>query len=190
MDREKVKDKLKKLKAIAERGVGGEKETAMKIYKELLEKYQIEEAEAIAEVVTLHWFTYRTELEEDLLTQIFYMVTGSPSYHHYTGKYKRRKKRGCDCTEIEAAEIKLLFSFYRAELERELEAFLMAFKQGNNLYPDKSARCYKESDGAGRELTDEERRMLKKAGAYSMFLDKRKPPRAMIGDGQQEDEEE
>ncbi len=182
MTKEQAADKLKKLKALAERGVGGERESALKLYHKLLEKYQIDEGEILEERVTLHWFSYKTELEEDLLTQIFYKVTGSPSYHHYTGNYSRRKKRGCNCTEIEAVEIKMLFDFYRQELKRELEAFLIAFKQGNNLYPDKNARCYQEYDGPDRELEGEELRKYKKAAWFRQVLDKRTPPRALIGE--------
>ena len=166
MTKEQAADKLKKLKALAERGVGGERESALKLYHKLLEKYQI----------------------EDLLTQIFYKVTGSPSYHHYTGNYSRRKKRGCNCTEIEAVEIKMLFDFYRQELKRELEAFLIAFKQGNNLYPDKNARCYQEYDGPDRELEGEELRKYKKAAWFRQVLDKRTPPRALIGETGEEEE--
>lgn len=187
MDREQAAEKLKKIKALAERGVGGEKETAMRMYRELMEKYQIEEAEVLEDYVSLHWFGYKTELEEDLLTQIFYKVTGSSLYHHYTGSYKRRKKRGCDCTELEAVEIKLLFDFYKEELKRELEAFMLAFRYGNNLFPDKTARCYKKCDGPDIERSDEERRMMKKAGAYSMFMDKNRPPRALLGEMEEED---
>lgn len=187
MDREQAAEKLKKIKALAERGVGGEKETAMRMYRELMEKYQIEEAEVLEDLVETHWFGYANDMEEDLLTQIFYKVTGSATYRHYTGKYSRRKKRGCDCTELEAVEIKLLFDFYRGELEKELEAFMTAFKYGNRLYPDKTARCYKEYDGPEREKTDEEKRMMKKAGAYSMFMDKNQPPRALLGEMEEED---
>lgn len=182
MTREQAAEKLKKIKALAERGVGGEKETAMKMYRELMEKYGIEDDEAIEDPVTKHWFSYSTELEKELLTQIFYKVTGSPSYYVYTGKYSRRKKRGCDCTELEAAEIKLLFAFYCEELQRELEVFWIAFKQGNHLYPDKTARCYEEHDGQTREITEEERRKYLKAGAFRMFMDKRNPPRALLGE--------
>ena len=120
MDRAQAAEKLKKIKALAERGVGGEKETAMRMYRELMEKYQIEEADVLEDYVSLHWFGYKTELEEDLLTRIFYKVTGSCSYHHYTGSYKRRKKRGCDCTELEAVEIKLLFDFYKPSIHKAL----------------------------------------------------------------------
>lgn len=187
MDREQAAEKLKKIKALAERGVDGEKKGAMQMYRKLMEKYQIEEAEVLEDYVSVHWFGYKTELEEDLLTQIFYKVTGSCSYQIYTGPYKRRKKRGCECTELEAVEIKLLFDFYREELKRELEAFMIAFRNGNDLFPDKTARCYKEYDGPDIEWTDEERRMMKKAGFYSMFLDKRKPPRALLGEMEEED---
>lgn len=187
MDREQAAEKLKKIKALAERGVGGEKETAMRMYRELMEKHQIEEAEVLEDLVEIHWFSYSNDLEEDLLTQIFYKVTGSATYRCYTGRCSRRKKRGCDCTELEAVEIKLLFDFYKEELKQEMEAFMMAFKYGNRLYPDKTARCYKEYDGPEQEKTDEERRMMKKAGAYGMFMDKNQPPRALLGEMEEED---
>lgn len=189
MEHDRIAEKLKKIKALADRGVGGEKETAMRMYEELKARYEIKDEEIMLDTVSLHWFGYNGELEEDLLTQIFYKVTGSASYHVYTGKYKRRKKRGCDCTEIEAAEIKLLFSFYKEELKRELRTFMITFRSGNNLYPDETARCYIENDNIPeREKTAEEKRELKKAAFYRMLLDKREPPRAMIGEDQEDEE--
>lgn len=188
MTREQAAEKLKKLKALADRGVGGERESALNLYHKLLEKYQIDEGEILEERVTLHWFSYKTELEEELLTRIFYKVTGSLSYQLYTGRYSRRKKRGCNCTEIEAVEIKMLFEFYRQELKRELEGFLLAFYQGNNIFPDKNARCYEKYDGPERELEGEELRKYKKAAWYGLMLDKRTPPRALIGETGEEKE--
>lgn len=188
MTREQAEEKLKKIKALAERGVDGEKDGAEKVYRELMKKYQIEEAEVLEDRVTLHWFGYSDNLEEDLLTQIFYKVTGSPTYQRYTGKYSRRKKRGCECTELEAIEIKMLFNFYKGELKREMGAFLIAFNSKNDLFPDKNARCYKEYDGPTRERTDEEKRMMKKAAFYREFLDGRKPPCALLGEMEEEDE--
>lgn len=123
IQRDKIAAKLKKIKALAERGVGGEKETAMRMYEDLKARYELEDEEIMLDAVTLHWFGYADELEERVLRWIFYKVTGDASYHIYTGKYSRRKKRGCDCTEIEAAEITLLYNFYKEELKRELEAF-------------------------------------------------------------------
>lgn len=190
IQREKIAEKLKKIKALAERGVGGEKETAMRMYEELKARYEIEDEEIMLDAVTLHWFSYSTQQEKTLLHQIFYKVTGDTSYHVYTGKYSRRKKLGHDCTEIEAAEIILQFSFYKAELQREYEAFWIAFKCGNRLFPDKDARCYKEEDDdrPEPERSDEEKRMLKKAAWYSEMMDKRKPPRALLGEAEVEED--
>lgn len=155
--------------------------------EELKARYEIEDEEITLDEVTLHWFSYKNDLEEDLLTQIFYMVTGSASYRRYTGSYSRRKKRGCDCTEVEAAEITLYFNFYKEELKREMEAFMAGFKFKNNLFPDENARCYQEHKGEERERTDEENRMLKKAAFFAGFMDGNQPPRALIGEPEEED---
>lgn len=50
MTKEQVRRKLKALKALAERGVGGEKETAKRLYEELKKKYGTpKETVAVAE---------------------------------------------------------------------------------------------------------------------------------------------
>lgn len=182
IQREKVLDKLGKIKALAERGVGGEKETALRMYEELCRKYEISEDEAEAALMKQEkrWFGYSTPLEEELLLQIFYKVTGSMESYIYTGKYSRRKKRGCVCTELEAAEIQLLFNFYREKMKEELKVFMIAFKQKNNLFPDETARAYKEYDGPERQLTEEEERRYKKAAFMGMSMDYYTPPKAAI----------
>ena len=43
MTKEQAEKKLKALKVLAERGVGGERETAKRLYKKLKKKYEIEE---------------------------------------------------------------------------------------------------------------------------------------------------
>ena len=52
IQREKVAEKLKKIKALAERGVGGEKETAMRMYEDLKARYEIEDEEIMLDAVT------------------------------------------------------------------------------------------------------------------------------------------
>ena len=180
IQREKALEKLRKIKALAERGVGGEKETAMRMYEDLCKKYNVSEDEAELAQLEKRWFSYSTKLEEELLLQIFYKVTGDSAHYVYTGKYGRRKKRGCVCTELEAVEIELLFNFYKKEMENELKAFMIAFKQKNNLYPDKTERAYKENDGPERELTEEEERKYRKAAFMQMVMDGRTPPKAAI----------
>lgn len=182
IQREKVLEKLGKIKELAERGVGGEKETAARMYEEMCRKYNIsdDEAEIALQKLEKRWFSYSTQLEKELLIQIFYKVTGDEKSYRYAGKYSRRKKCGCECTALEAEEIELLFNFYREEMKRELEVFMIAFKQKNNLFPDETARAYKEHDGPERELTEEELRKYKKAVFMRQFMDRNTPPKAAI----------
>ena len=79
MDDNKLEAKLLKIKALAERGEGGEKEAAIKMYHKLLKKYDIDEKALQKDKLSKHWFTYETDIEENLLVQIFYMVTGDQS---------------------------------------------------------------------------------------------------------------
>ena len=183
IQREKVLEKLGKIKALAERGVGGERETAMRMYEELQRKYNIssDEAEAALNKLEKRWFSYKTELEEELLVQIFYKVTGEETHFVYSGQYSRRKKRGVMCTELEAAEIQLLFNFYRERLKEELEAFMFAFKQRNDLFPDETARVYQKHESRSvADLTEKELKKYKKAAFMAEFMDKKQPPRAAI----------
>lgn len=177
MDDNKLEAKLLKIKALAERGEGGEKESAIKLYQKLLKKYDIDEQSLQTEKLSKHWFTYENEIEENLLVQIFYMVTGDPEYF-------RRKSRthgyqcGCICTDFEKTEIRFYFEFYKDALSQELEAFLMAFKMKNHLFPDESARCFvpgeEEPDEA--EFSD----IFIKAQKMAEDIDKSNPVR-MIG---------
>ena len=62
---------------------------------------------------------------------------------------------------------------------------MIAFKSVNDLYPDKTARCYKEKDDEQEErpeLTEEERKIMQRAAAMGFGMDKAQPPRALIGE--------
>lgn len=61
MTKEQAERKLKALKALAERGVGGEKETAKRLYEELKKKYGISEE------------TKKEETDSDFVISMFYM---------------------------------------------------------------------------------------------------------------------
>lgn len=47
MDKETVSNKLRKIKELAQRGVGGEKESALALYEKLKQKYEISEDEIL-----------------------------------------------------------------------------------------------------------------------------------------------
>lgn len=73
---DKKKELLKKLQALAERGVGGERETAERKLKELNKKYGIEEEELNEDKIIDFDFKYHSEWEKKLLRQLFYKMFG------------------------------------------------------------------------------------------------------------------
>lgn len=69
---EKQKALLQKLKALAERGVGGEKEGAERKLKQLMAKYGVDQLELEGDQVSRYEIKYRGEFEKRLLSQIVY----------------------------------------------------------------------------------------------------------------------
>lgn len=64
--KKRITEKLKKIKELVDRGIGGKKETAIQMYEKLKARYDIQDEEIILDNVDVHWFNYTTELEEDL----------------------------------------------------------------------------------------------------------------------------
>lgn len=97
---------LKKIKALADRGVDGERESAQTHLARLMEQYGISETDLEEERRETAWFRYSQETERRLLNQIIYMVTGRSGFGcvgSYSGR--RRKETGVNCTAAERLEI-------------------------------------------------------------------------------------
>lgn len=88
MDQKKI-DLLKKLKTLAEQGVGGEKETAQKKLKQLMQKYDVEE-ELSDETEEKYEFTFHGEFERRLLLQVGYKILGK-KIKEKMYEYKKRR---------------------------------------------------------------------------------------------------
>lgn len=174
---------LRKIKGLAERGVGGEKESAQKILERLMEKYGVTETDIETEQVETAWFRYHDEFERRILNQIIYMVTGKMSFG-CVGRYtnRSRKNRGIDCTAAERLEIEANYKFFLAAAKEELEIFLSAFVSTNGLYPSKEKNTLPESD---EELTPEEKALYLKAGLMAAGMERR-TLRKMIEGGTEE----
>ena len=71
---------LKKIKALADRGVDGERESAQTLLTRLMEQYGISETDLEEERRETAWFRYSQETERRLLNQIIYMVTGRSGF--------------------------------------------------------------------------------------------------------------
>lgn len=133
---ENLLERIKRIKALAEKGVGGEKETAQATLKRLMKKHNITEYDLSEEVTELEWFRYKDKAEFRLLCQIMYMVTGDGET--WRNKDKRYKLVACYCTKAEKIEIQANFDFYMRAMRKEMSIFFDAFMQKNNLFPEKA----------------------------------------------------
>lgn len=136
-ERERLLEKVKRVQALAERGVDGEKESAAALLDRLMKQYGISEAEIAEDRREIAWFRFKTPLERKLLVQVIYTVTGRipcECVGRYTGR--KRKQVGIECTAAERLEIEISFEFYNAALEQELKRFYSAFLNKNHIFPE------------------------------------------------------
>ena len=79
-ERERILQKIRRVQALAERGVAGEQESAAATLDRLMKQYGITEAELAEERREMEWFRYKTPIERKLLLQVIYSVTGRAAY--------------------------------------------------------------------------------------------------------------
>lgn len=144
---------LKKLKALAEQGVGGEKENARTMLEKLMAKYGVEEADISDETLEDHDFRYHNEWEERLLRQVIYKIATDRRCYTYKRGKGSQTTYGCTCTKAEALQIQIEYEFYLALWEEELKLFFRAFVQKHQIFDMKPGHATTDFD------PDELRRM-------------------------------
>lgn len=135
-ERERILQKIKRVQALAERGIAGEQESAAATLDRLMKQYGFTEAELEEEHREMAWFRYTTPIERKLLSQVIYSVTGRAAYGRvgeYTGR--KRKQVGIECTAAERLEIQFDYDFFREALEEEMDRFFSAFLIKNGIFP-------------------------------------------------------
>ena len=134
MASEKNIELMKKLMTLAERGIGGEKETAKRKLAELMDKYGVSDGNLAGEVLEDHEFKYRNQYEKKLLKQIFYKVNHERDTLIYTHGKGMRSILIFRATKAEAMQAEIEYEFYR-ELWKEEQDFLMdCFIQKHRLF--------------------------------------------------------
>lgn len=161
----------KKLKALAERGVDGERYNAEAKLKSLLEKHgltmeDIEEEEVCVNEIKI------TKEKKKLFHQIGYHVIGKK--YKNTDVRRHRNTIYIKCTIAQAIEIEAKLNFYYKLYKEEMEIFHHAFIQKNNLFAH---------DGKPQEPKPEDREKMQrvlemastiKKESYSKLLGTRK----------------
>ena len=145
----------KKLKELADRGVGGEKLNAQEILLRFLKKHNISLEDIEEEKITEHYFLTKTATETRILAQVIWSVNYKLKCYDIPAKLKKQYAlKGnvmIDCTYSEFIEIQSKFDFYLPIFYREFEIFVGAFCHANNLISNRPDK--KNYD----ELTPEER---------------------------------
>lgn len=133
---EKKLELIRKLQTLAERGVGGKKETAQKKLTELMKKYNIEETDLSDDKLEDHEFTYHNKFERKLLLQLFFKIV--PNYKEQMYAYRHGKGSrsiyGITCTKAQALQIQIEYNFYCSLWEEEIAFFFLAFIQKHSIF--------------------------------------------------------
>jgi O-glycosyl hydrolase len=166
---EKILELARKLKALAERGIGGEKENAAAMLNRLMKQHGIT-IDMISGTEKKDFVFYTVQERRQFLVQIIANVLGKKcNIFSYPSDARRKKKRvGTTCSPAEAVEIQAKFDFFWKAWESELDVFYSAFIQTNKLYSKKTG----DEDDEERELTLAERQKLWKMANMMQGMDR------------------
>jgi len=160
MDKQEL---IKKIKALADGGVGGEKENAQKLLAELMLKYNITEEEIAEETVKDFDFKIPKLFKaRELISQVIYSVVGN-EVEEEKGLYTygiKKNKYIIKCTAAEFLEIKAKYNFYLHYLKIESDRFYNAFVQANKIFPPPNKKCEEKQKFF---MSDEDLKMLELA---------------------------
>ena len=125
-----VHEKLRKIQALVERGVGGEKEAARMKLLELAVRYGVELQD---EEFKEHRFDYGTGIYvKNLMQQVIFSVVLKAQF--YKSNNPKHTLVIVDCTALQALEIDYRFSIYNASLQEQAELFYEAFVRKNQIF--------------------------------------------------------
>lgn len=129
---QKLLDKAKKILALAEKGIPGEKDNAQRLLDELFAKYSLTMADLEDNPRTPHKF-FGTKRKDELTIAIMCAVTKQSTIMLHKTK-RGEHYLAIDCTDAEAAQIQFQIDFYWKALQKEYKAFFHAFCARNKLY--------------------------------------------------------
>lgn len=125
------KEKLRKIKALAEGGVGGEAINAQKLFLKLCAEAGVDPDSINTNEEPEDWFFIKCYFyEKDLLKQVLFTGANKSVMHMYF-------ERGWhfQCTKPAKILIDQMWSVYRDSFNKQLEVFTSAFIMKNEIYP-------------------------------------------------------
>ncbi len=150
---ESIREKLLKIKAMADNGVeAGERQAAQNRLEKLMSKYGISLEEIVQEETHEYKYRYTSKLEKQLYTQIYSMVLveAAVSYSVNIGNRSLYFKM----TKLQRVEMDYMVDHYKpllySELRKVEKAFINGFFVKHRIFEDV------ESSGEGSSLSPEE----------------------------------
>jgi hypothetical protein len=129
MGQETIKAKLRKIAALAERGVGGEKENAKRLLETLLARHHLTLADVMGPVPQseqqVYWFACKSKMEEDVLFGCYFRALNQPKVSYYQG----RAKIGFFLSALDALELQNMWEHFRPLLRQEFNRLRQQFGQ-------------------------------------------------------------
>lgn len=159
---------LQKIKALAERGVGGEKINAKRMLDELMKKYNISEQDINEDEIRSFDINIVGFKAKSLVCQVLYSIVGNidDRKNLYSYKDNGKKKYYIKCTNAEFVEFQAKYKFYMHHFKKELELFYSAFIQANGIFPT-ADKIKLGDEEKGFSLTDEDLQVLELAGSLT-----------------------
>lgn len=162
-------EKLRKLKALADRGEAKERIAAQRLLEQLMEKYDIQLDSLAEETSTYHDFSFSDKLSKKLLLQICAMVLNSYDIEVYKG----HKSYTVLCTDSQATEIAYLQKIYQTSLKKHIDNSYTGFLIANHLFPKVPSE---------KEFSENDKQIWEKASLIASVTD-RTPIYKAIGQG-------
>jgi hypothetical protein len=129
----KYEELCRKLKSLADSGVGGEKINAEKILSELMEKHGINMEDIEGEKIEQHSIDIFSPENAEFFNQIVSTILGSGKVLYSNAK-KYKSIRWVETTASIAIEIESKFNFYLKAYKEQLKSFYKAFIIANKIY--------------------------------------------------------
>jgi len=121
MNRNKILELAKKIKSLAEKGNGGERNAAKEKLERICQKYNISDSElSISEETKNYYIVINDKNERDLLINVSCMILDVPGF-------KWKEKNNCICIHITQSEyenINNAFEYYR-DMYNDYKRYLM-----------------------------------------------------------------
>lgn len=145
-----LKDKLRKILELAERGVDGERNNAKQMLQDLMAKYGVTLEELTSPQVKRYWLRYKYPFERSLILQILGFVLDCNTL----GTYKRTAKKavGIDLTPLQHRTFQEYWDTYRKPLTDEVMKYI------DSVFSAYIAKhqLFSSQPGKAQEMTEEE----------------------------------